>query len=101
MNCNEKVEEQFEVCWNCQHDRSGSLPSTFSDLDIGDRAEKAALSEKWRDKHCATCNKVLTFLGAKRVLEESGTIVDLFEPDVYSVLYKYQCSACGRVEYFE
>ena len=29
VNCNEKVEEQFEVCWNCQHDRSGSLPQRF------------------------------------------------------------------------
>lgn len=23
--CNEEVEEQFEICWNCSHDKSGNI----------------------------------------------------------------------------
>ena len=56
-HCNEEVESQFEVCWNCQRDRTGLVPPNFSDLEIEDRAEKTFLNAKTSDKYCLACRK--------------------------------------------
>jgi hypothetical protein len=66
-NCNEQVEEHFEVCWNCQHDRSGNVPRSFPSLEEEDRAERASLTEKWRDKNCVQCKTVLTYAGKEGI----------------------------------
>ncbi len=104
LNCNEEVESQFEVCWNCQRDRTGLVPPNFSDLEIEDRAEKTFLNAKTSDKYCLACQAILTYAGTTRIQQgPTGELVS----DIVELLLglpipveMYCCPACGRVELF-
>ena len=103
LNCNEAVESRFEVCWNCQHDRTGILPPNFSDLEIEDRAEKERLNAKAYDKYCLACQTILTYEGTKRFHSGPalGALGDWAELLIgQTALKMYFCPACGRVELF-
>ena len=100
-NCNEEVESQFEVCWNCQRDRAGAVPPNFSDLEIEDHVQKASLNAITREKSCLACQNNLTYVGKRRFHSEpcvgpmwNELFVDLTE------LEMFLCPACGRVEFF-
>ncbi len=102
-NCNEEIESQFEVCWNCQHDRSGTVPPKFSNLEIEDRDEKARLNAKEYDKYCLACQNLLTYVGRKSFHSgpSLGALGDWAELLVgQTALEMYFCPACGRVEFF-
>ena len=102
-NCNEEVESQFEVCWNCQRDRTGAVPPKFADLEIEDRVEKARLNAKEYDKYCLACQTKLTYEGIKNFHSGPnwGALGDLAELLVgQTLLEMYFCPACGRVEFF-
>lgn len=98
LNCNEQVESQFEVCWNCQHDRTGVVPPSYSSLEMVDHAPARA-----PEKYCLGCQDPLTYIGLRRL--RSGDypppipdLVELFldRTDVEM----YFCQGCGRVEFF-
>ena len=103
LNCHEQIESQFEVCWNCQHNQSGGISPIFTSLDPDDEAERKRLTEIWRDKHCAACNSVLTYVGTKEYYEEStlGLLGDLVQRLGDAItLQMYSCPTCGQDEYF-
>ncbi len=103
QNCNEQIESNLEVCWNCQHDRSGTVPPSFASLEIADRAQKEALSDKWQIKQCIGCHNRLTYVGTKDFHEgpRLGLFGDLGEFFVSQTkLEMYYCPTCGRVEFF-
>ena len=102
-NCNEEVESQFEVCWNCQRDRTGAVPPNFADLEIEDRAEKERLNAKQYDKYCLACQNPLTYEGTRNFHSGPnwGAFGNLAELLVgQTALEMYSCPACGRVEFF-
>jgi len=101
LNCNEEIESKFEVCWNCQHDRTGVVPPNFSDLEIQDYALKAPLNAITAEKFCLACQNNLMYVGTKRF--HSGPYAgplwtELLSPS--TVLEMFFCPACGRVEFF-
>jgi len=103
--CNEEVESQFEVCWNCQRDRTGAVPPNFSDVEIEDRAQKTFLNARTSDKYCLACQTILTYAGTTRIQqpptgELSSDIVELLMGLATQQLETYYCPACGRVELF-
>ena len=105
LNCNEEVESTFEVCWNCQHDRTGVVPSNFSDLEIEDRAQKTFLNARTSDKYCLACQAILEYAGITRIQQSpsgelSRDIVELVLGLTTQQLETYFCPACGRVELF-
>jgi predicted ATP-dependent serine protease len=108
-NCSEEVEEQFGVCWNCEADRQGTLPTgSSSDRDAEEREaedmeRKAFLNEKFRSKHCLRCNIALRYAGKKEFHEglRLGALGDFAELFVGQVrLEMYVCPNCRRVEFF-
>jgi|SRR6185436_862945 len=104
LNCNEEVESNFEVCWNCQHDPTGTVPPNFSDLEIEDRAEKERINAKQYDKYCLACQTILTYEGTKRFHSGPswGAFGDWAELLIgQTALEMYFCAACGRVELFK
>ncbi|HET6980450.1 MAG TPA: hypothetical protein VFI24_29220 [Pyrinomonadaceae bacterium] len=99
-NCNEEVESKFEVCWNCQRDRSGTVPPNFSDLEIEDHGQKL-LNAVFKEKFCLACQTDLTYVGKRRFRSESGedSILDALFGNL-TELELFACPACGRVEFF-
>jgi|ERR1041384_160063 hypothetical protein len=68
LNCHEEVESRFEVCWNCQRDRTGVVPPNFSDLEIEDRAEKTFLNARTSDKYCLACQAILEYVAMRTLV---------------------------------
>lgn len=103
QNCNEEIENQFEVCWKCQHDRFGQVPVSFSALEAEDRRQYAALNEQWSQKHCLQCQTALSYAGKKDFHEGTrwGVLGDVGELFVsHTTLHMYACPSCHRVEFF-
>ena len=103
LKCKEQVGQQYEVCWNCQHDRSGQVPPTFLSLEVEDQAQADALSNKWRDKQCVQCERRLAYIGRKEFHEGMrwGALGDFGELFVsHTELEMYFCPTCRRVEFF-
>jgi hypothetical protein len=57
-NCNEQVEEQFEACWNCQHNRDGVPSQAGSSEAVETPIDKALTASA-----CAAKN--MTYAGRK------------------------------------
>jgi hypothetical protein len=103
LNCNDQVDERYEVCWKCQHYRSGQVAPGFSTVEIEDPAQAEALSTKWSDKNCVACKCELTYVGRKEFHEGMrwGALGDLAELFVSNTaLEMYFCPTCRRVEFF-
>ena len=103
-NCRDKVDEIYDVCWNCQHDRAGNLRVDFTEGEkIDDRRERRALTEKHKSKNCVQCKTLLSYAGAKKFHEGTpwgslGDLVELLENRLE--LEMYYCPQCYRVEFF-
>jgi hypothetical protein len=104
LNCTEEVEDQFDVCWNCEATRAGRLPATRISLQIPeDTEQKTFLNEKFRSKYCVRCNIQLTYAGRKEFHEgmKLGALGDFAELFVNQTkLEMYVCTNCFRVEFF-
>jgi len=102
--CSEEVEDQFGVCWNCEADRDGILPTRdSSDQNIEDTESIAFLNEKFRPKDCLRCNIALRYAGRKEFHEgmKLGALGDVFELLVTQTrLEMYVCPNCLHVEFF-
>lgn len=100
LNCNEEIDSRLEVCWNCQRDRSGVVPPSFSDLAVDDHGQ-GNLNAVFKEKFCLACQNNLTYLGKRRFHSDpySGSILDAFF-DERTELEMFFCPACGRVEFF-
>ena len=103
-NCNEEVESWLEICWNCQRDRTGIVPSSIFNLNIEDRAEKQRFNAKEYNKYCLACQTLLRYEGTKRFHSGPvwGALGDWAESLIgQTALEMYFCPACGRVELFK
>jgi hypothetical protein len=101
LNCNEEVESQFEVCWNCQRDRTGVVPPSYSDLENEDHPLIAPLNAITRDQFCLACQNNLTYVGSQKL--HSGICYGIVWNELAGnqiELEMFFCPACGRVEFF-
>lgn len=98
-NCNEQVEEQFEVCWNCQHNREGVIPDGLSTSKL----ETQTPTDDAANRICLHCQTNMTYVGKKAFHEGTrwGTFGDLAETLVNQTpLHMYFCPACRHVDFF-
>jgi len=100
LNCNEEVDGRLDVCWNCQRDRTGAVPPSFSNLEREDHG-LGPLNEVFKEKFCLACQNDLTYVGKRRFHSEpcAGPILNELFGDM-TELELFFCPACGRVEFF-
>ena len=102
--CAQEIEDNLEVCWNCQADRGGNTPANLSAGETQDEPElKKFLNKKFSPKNCLQCHGVLKFLGNKQFQEgiNFGVLGDFGELFVgHTNLEMYVCPTCLRVEFF-
>lgn len=66
----EEVPDQFEVCWNCEANRAGPLPTmSLTTQDPKDQEQRNFLSEKFRRKKCM---QLSSFCPIRLINNESG-----------------------------
>jgi hypothetical protein len=100
-NCSEQVEEQFEACWNCQHNRDGFIPAGLSTAE-GQR-ETTIPTHKAPDQICLRCQTNMIYAGRRDFHEGTrwGMFGDFAEFFVNQTkLEMYYCPACRHVEFF-
>lgn len=105
LKCAEDIEDNLEVCWNCQADREGNPPGhQSSSIEPESETElKRFLNQKFSPKNCLQCYGVLKFVGSKEFQEgiNFGMLGDFGELFVgHTDLEMYVCPTCLRVEFF-
>jgi Zn finger protein HypA/HybF involved in hydrogenase expression len=90
-NCNSEIEENFELCWNCNF----SLTENKI-IDIKDLNNK-------REINCLRCNIPYIYSGEYKFHEgpKFGILGNIFEAFVNKESFDlYACPKCGKVEFF-
>jgi Zn finger protein HypA/HybF involved in hydrogenase expression len=91
-NCNSEVENNFELCWNCNY--------SFTENQIIDIKDLAKGS---REIDCLRCKIPLLFSGQYKFHEGTrvGVLGNLFEIFLNREKFDlYMCPKCGKVEFF-
>lgn len=101
-NCSSEVENNFDLCWNCQY--------SFSDKRILDKKELTAINEKMdlrfkapKNMDCLRCKVPITYQGNYKFHEGTriGVLGNLFEFFVNRKSFDlYSCPNCGKAEFF-
>lgn len=129
IKCREKLEDDFEVCWNCGTSREGVEDPDFRKADdvrseemdmaadantrsvVDDMTAIRAASHQREPKpietdpiRCLRCHRDLKYVGTKSFHEGfqwGGLFGDLGEFFVNQESFDvYVCPRCGRVEFF-
>ena len=109
--CRERIEDAFDVCWNCGTSQSGvedpdfqQDPSAKELADSGLQSGKAQQTDENLDPiRCARCHRPLDYVGTKAFHEGTdwGVLGNLGELFVNRERFEvYVCPRCGRVEFF-
>lgn len=91
-NCNAEIEDNFELCWNCNYSLSEQKV-----IDIKD------LSENKRQMECLRCKLPMIFSGEYKFHEgpKIGILGNIFEAFINRESFDlYVCPKCGKVEFF-
>lgn len=91
-NCNSQIEDNFELCWNCNYSfTEGRI------IDIKDSTSGC------REIDCLRCKIPLLYSGQYKFHEgaKSGVFGNIFEIFVNREKFDlYICSKCGKVEFY-
>ncbi len=90
--CNAEVEENFEICWNCNYSFTENRIIEFQEMPIGDR-----------DVDCVHCQVKLMYSGNYKFHEGArlGVFGNLLEAFVNRMSFDiYVCPKCGKVEFY-
>lgn len=93
--CHEEVEDNFDLCWNCNYsfpDKAVIQPSEFDNEPINKHKLK-----------CLRCQVPMQYSGEYKFLEGSriGALGNLFELFQNRECFDlYTCPKCGKVEFF-
>lgn len=91
-NCNEEIEEGFEICWKCNYSLTEQKISEFPAEDIGGR-----------DLKCLRCSVPMLYSGKFKFHEgvNPGVFGNIFEIFLNRESFDlYSCPKCGKVEFF-
>jgi Zn finger protein HypA/HybF involved in hydrogenase expression len=91
-NCSAEIEENFELCWNCNYSLTENKIIAIKDLTQGTR-----------EISCLRCNIPLIFSGNYKFHEgaKTGFFGNIFELFVNREKFDlYLCPKCGKVEFF-
>jgi hypothetical protein len=91
-NCQEEIENGFDICWKCNYSLTEEKVLEFSDTDNGGR-----------ELSCLRCNVPMKYSGVFKFHEgaNTGLFGNLFELFMNRESFDlYVCPACGKVEFF-
>ena len=91
-NCQSEIEENFDVCWNCNY----SIIERKI-IDLGDSTEDT------KDIECLRCNVSLVYSGEYKFHEGTrrGLLGNIFELFINREKFDlYTCPKCGKVEFY-
>jgi Zn finger protein HypA/HybF involved in hydrogenase expression len=91
-NCNSEIEENFELCWNCNFSITENKIIEIKDLN-----------NNKKDINCLRCNTPYIYSGEYKFHEgpKIGILGNLFEAFVNREAFDiYACPKCGKVEFF-
>jgi len=91
-NCDAELEDNFELCWNCNYSLTEERVIEINELPRGTR-----------ELNCLRCDVPMLFSGNFRFHEGSriGALGNLFELFVNRETFDlYICPKCGKVEFF-
>jgi predicted RNA-binding Zn-ribbon protein involved in translation (DUF1610 family) len=98
LKCGEDVEDQFELCWNCQANRRGLRQfQNSSRSEPEDERVKAIVNRKHKPMSCLRCGCVLTHTGTRKFYQGPNLGELLIAKES---LEMYVCQECGHVEFF-
>jgi len=92
-NCNADIEDNFDVCWNCNY--------SMTDDEVIDFIEEPDTPK--REIACLRCNTNLLCSGVYNFHEGTryGLLGNIFELLVNKKSFEiYTCPKCGKVEFF-
>ena len=90
--CNSEIEENFNICWNCNYSLTEDRVVEFEEI-----------YEKKRDVNCLRCNVKLIYSGNYKFHEGTkfGMWSNLMEIFVNRESFDlYLCPKCGKVEFY-
>ncbi|MFB6340107.1 hypothetical protein ACE1ET_00210 [Saccharicrinis sp. FJH62] len=91
-NCNAELEDNFNLCWNCNY--------SLTDEEIIPEEE---FDEGHRNLNCLRCDVKMKYSGVYKFHEgfNTGVLGGLFELLVNKESFElYLCLKCGKVEFF-
>lgn len=93
-NCKAEIEDNFELCWNCNYSFTEEKIIEFKDIET---------LEKEKDIDCLRCKTPMLYSGNYRFHEGArigffGAIGEMFVNRESFDLYL--CPKCGKVEFF-
>ena len=92
-NCHEKLEDNFDVCWNCSYSLNENKIVDFQDSTI----------QGTRNINCLRCQVPMVYSGNYKFHEGTrfGMFGNLLEAFVNRESFDlYECPTCGKVEFF-
>ena len=90
--CNEEVEDSFEICWNCNYSFTENRVIEPEEMPFGNRSLE-----------CTHCHVKLVFSGNYKFHEGTrlGVLGNIFEAFVNRESFDiYVCPKCGKVEFY-
>jgi uncharacterized protein YbaR (Trm112 family) len=110
VKCREKLEDGFDVCWNCGTSKDGVEDPDFRKVDdVSPEQFSEPVAEAVEDGHepdpimCPQCRRKLDYVGTKAFHEGArwGVLGDIGELFVNKERFDvYCCPRCGRVAFF-
>ncbi len=91
-SCNSEIEDNFELCWNCNYSLTENRVVDIKDLTQGNR-----------EIDCLRCNIPLIYSGKYKFHEGSrtGALGGIFALFVNREKFDlYTCPKCGKVEFY-
>jgi len=91
-NCNAELEDNFNLCWNCNYSLTEDRVIDESELDVGTRSV-----------NCLRCDVRMKYSGVYKFHEgaRTGALGNIFEIFVNREQFElYICPKCGKVEFF-
>lgn len=91
-NCQEEIEDGFEICWKCNYSLTEKQVLDFSDVPNGGR-----------ELSCLRCSVPMRYSGQFKFHEgmNTGIFGNLFEIFMNRESFDlYLCPKCGKVEFF-
>jgi len=92
-NCHEEIEDNFEICWNCNYSMTENKVIEFEDPVI----------EGTRKINCLRCDIAMIYSGNYKFHEGTrlGMFGNLMEAFINRESFDlYLCPKCGKVEFF-
>ena len=91
-HCNAEVEDNFDLCWNCNYSFTEKKIIEINDLALGSR-----------EINCLRCDVKMLYSGEYKFHEgtRTGVFGNLFELFTNRERFElYICPKCGKVEFF-